>query len=198
MNSALSMSNSPLLIASSPKWLMCVLENFNSFLLDHAAAEKKAASMAVSMLSHYPDRPKIVRIMSELAVEEMIHFREVIKLIQSRQLQLQADQKDPYVNKLRSLMRQGSDVYLLDRLLTGAVIEARGAERFALVAEGLTKGRTKDFYELLARAEMKHYQLFLNLAAEYFPSWEVELRWQELLVAEATCIKQLPVKARLH
>ena len=90
------------------------------------------------MLSHYPDKARLVTAMSELAVEEMVHFREVVKLIQERDLQLTADEKDPYVNEVRSWIRQGSEEYLLDRLLTGAVIEARGAERFKLVADALS------------------------------------------------------------
>ena len=120
----------PLHCASPTAWVDCVVERFDQFLLDHAAAEKKAAGMALSMLSHYPDRARLVTAMSELAAEEMVHFREVVKLIQES-LQLTADKKDP-CGRVRSWIRQGSEEYLLDRLLTGAVIEARGAERFAL------------------------------------------------------------------
>ena len=175
-----------------------MLANFDAFLLDHAAAEKKAAGMAMSMLSHYPDKSRLVTAMSELAVEEMVHFREVVKLIQGRNLQLGADQKDPYVNEVRSWIRQGSDVYLLDRLLTGAVIEARGAERFGLVAEGLPDGDLKAFYRSLARSESRHFELFLQLAEEYFSPSEIELRWQELLSAESRCMQNLPIRAALH
>ena len=135
------------------------MDNFDQFLLDHAAAEKKAAGMALSMLSHYPDRTRLVTAMSELAVEEMVHFREVIKHIQQRQLQLGADKKDPYVNEIRSWIRSESEVYLLDRLLTGAVIEARGAERFALVATALPSGELQRFYASLARSEARRRRL---------------------------------------
>lgn len=175
-----------------------MIERFDQFLLDHAAAEKKAAGMALSMLSHYPDRARLVTAMSELAAEEMVHFREVVKLIQERGLQLTADEKDPYVNEVRSWIRQGSEQYLLDRLLTGAVIEARGAERFALVAEALSPGSVKRFYQSLARSEARHYELFLDLAIEYFPPETVMLRWQELLSAEARYMQVLPIRAALH
>jgi tRNA-(ms[2]io[6]A)-hydroxylase len=136
--------------------------------------------------------------MSELAVEEMVHFREVIKHIQQRQLQLGADKKDPYVNEIRSWIRSDSEVYLLDRLLTGAVIEARGAERFALVASGLASGELQRFYASLARSEARHFALFLDLAHEYFTAEMIDARWQELLVAEARCLKTLPIRAALH
>ena len=189
---------SPLRYATSPEWVQTVLADFDEFLLDHAAAEKKAAGMALSMLSHYPDRARLVSAMSELAAEEMVHFREVVKLIQERGLQLSADEKDPYVNEIRSWIRQGSEEYLLDRLLTGAVIEARGAERFALVAEALPAGSMRRFYQSLARSEARHYELFLDLATEYFPSETVASRWQELLASEARCMQALPIRAALH
>jgi tRNA 2-(methylsulfanyl)-N6-isopentenyladenosine37 hydroxylase len=194
----LTMPASPLHSPSSPDWLECVLEHFDQFLLDHAAAEKKAAGMALSMLSHYPNRTRLVTVMSELAVEEMVHFREVVKLIQERQLQLGADEKDPYVNEIRGWIRQGSDLYLLDRLLTGAVIEARGAERFALIGAALPAGPLKNFYRSLARSESRHFELFLELAREYFPAQQIEQRWEELLVAESACVARLPVRAALH
>ena len=192
------MSESPLQLPSPSDWLSCVLADFDRFLLDHAAAEKKAAGMALSMLSHYPDRPRLVTEMSELAVEEMVHFREVIKIIQGRNLQLAADVKDPYVNEIRSWIRQGTDVYLLDRLLTGAVIEARGAERIGLVADALAEGKIKNFYRSLARSEARHFELFLDLASEYFSEPLVTERWQELLSAESDCMQRLPIRAALH
>ncbi|MGB0836386.1 MAG: tRNA isopentenyl-2-thiomethyl-A-37 hydroxylase MiaE, partial [Psychrobium sp.] len=40
-------------------WTDAVMENFEFFLQDHASAEKKASGMAMSMLSHYPDRAKL-------------------------------------------------------------------------------------------------------------------------------------------
>ncbi len=63
----------PLIYQTSHSWTETVLEDFDSFLQDHAAAEKKASSMAVSMLSHYPDRVELVSAMAELAVEELSH-----------------------------------------------------------------------------------------------------------------------------
>ena len=174
------------------------MADFDCFLLDHAAAEKKASGMALSMVSHYPDRPELVTAMTELAVEEMVHFREVVKWVQVRGLQLAPDQKDPYVLGMRDLMRQGSDVYLLDRLLTAGLIEARGAERFALVAEALDPGELKTFYRSIARSEERHYTLFLRLAAQYFSQDEIAQRWQELREAESDIMSSLPIRPLLH
>lgn len=172
--------------------------DFDAFLLDHAAAEKKASGMALSMVSHYPDRAQLVMAMTELAVEEMVHFREVVKLIQARGLVLGADEKDPYINAVRGLIRQGSDVYLLDRLLIAGVIEARGAERFGLVAAALPEGELQAFYRSIARSECRHFELFLDLAGSYFASDLIASRWQTLLDAESEIMRGMPIRAALH
>ena len=63
------MSHSPLRFATPPAWTEAVMADFDSFLLDHAAAEKKASGRAISMLSHYPDRVELVAAMADLAIE---------------------------------------------------------------------------------------------------------------------------------
>ena len=60
--------------------------SFDEFLLDHAANERKASAMAMSMVAHYPDRPRLVTEMIDLALEEMNHFRQVYRLIEARGL----------------------------------------------------------------------------------------------------------------
>jgi tRNA-(ms[2]io[6]A)-hydroxylase len=146
------MSN-PLLYSTPPQWAETVLQDFDRFLLDHAAAEKKASGMAISMISHYPDRVELVAAMTELAVEELTHFREVVKWIHRRGLLTAADGKDPYVIQFRSCMRSGREDFLLDRLLVAGVIEARGAERFGLVAAALETGPLQNFYQSITRSE---------------------------------------------
>lgn len=175
-----------------------MLANFDTFLMDHAAAEKKASGMAMSMVSHYPDRPELVSAMTDLAVEELTHFREVVRLIQARQLQLVADEKDRYVGQIRDKIRQGTDVYLLDRLISAAVIEARGAERFGLIAKAIKDPELQRFYQAIARSESRHYALFIDLAYLYFDRATVDARWQEFLSMEAEILSALPIRAALH
>jgi tRNA-(ms[2]io[6]A)-hydroxylase len=192
------MPDSPLHFATPPAWLDTVLADFNSFLQDHAAAEKKASGMAISMLSHYPDRIELVSAMADLAVEELTHYREVVKWIHRRGLQTCADTKDLYVIEFRDAIRKGRDAYLLDRLLTAGIIEARGAERFALVAQGLEEPAIKRFYQSIARSEERHYALFLELAGKYFEQDTIAQRWDELLAIEAGIVERLPLRAALH
>lgn len=180
------------------EWTNTVLADFDAFLLDHAAAEKKAAGMAISMLSHYPDRVKLVSAMADLAVEEMNHYREVVKIIHSRGNITSKDEKDPYVNQFRQSLRKSSDEYFLDRLLIGGIIEARGAERFGLIAEALPQGPLKDFYTAIANSEARHLDLMVELAYLYFDNSLVNQRLADLIAIEANIVKQLPFRAALH
>lgn len=179
-------------------WTHAVMADFDSFLLDHAAAEKKASGMAMSMVSHYPDKTDIVREMTDLAVEEMVHFKQVVKLILERGIVMGADEKDPYINQLRKLFRQGTEFFLLDRLLIAGIIEARGYERFQLVADALATGKEKQFYQAIAKSEAKHSHVFIELAGLYFSQDEIDQRLDELLDAEATICAKLPFRAALH
>ncbi len=189
---------------TSPNWAKVVLDDFDAFLIDHAGAEKKASGMAMSMALHYADKPDIVTAMIDLSIEELDHFREVVKLMTARQLQLQKDEKDSYINQLRKQARNGRDEYFLDRLLLGGVIEARGAERFGLIAAALPLGESaegdelKHFYDAITRSEARHQNLFIELAENHFPTPTITERLDQLLDAEAQLIANLPLRAALH
>ena len=70
-----------LLVSTPSQWLDAVLGDFDLFLQDHAANERKASTMAMSMVAHYPDRPELVTAMVDLALEELNHFRQVLRLM---------------------------------------------------------------------------------------------------------------------
>lgn len=187
-----------LLYITSAQWVEKVLSNFDSFLLDHAACERKASGMAMSMLAHYPDKPDLVKHMTDLAVEELQHFKMVMRFIELRGLVMPADTKDLYVNELRKLFRRENQAYFMDRLIMAGIIELRGYERFSLVAKHCSDEKLKRFYETIARSEEKHHELFIELANQYFDPVEVQKRVDELLIAEADIVKGLPLRAALH
>jgi tRNA-(ms[2]io[6]A)-hydroxylase len=187
-----------LLTPTKAAWTQTVLSDFNAFLLDHAACERKASSMAMSMLLHYPDKQNLVKAMTELAIEELQHFKAVMAHIQERKLVLPGDEKDAYVNQFRQAQRRGAQEYLLDRLIIASIIEKRGAERFGLIAVALPDNKLKSFYSKIAESEERHYLLFLELAHEYFDTETILLRLNELLIIEAKIVDQLPLKAALH
>ena len=187
------------LIAQTPEaWVDVVLADFNTFLNDHAAAEKKASGMALSMALHFRDRERLVTEMIDLSIEEMTHFRECVRMLHDRGLNLLPDEKDEYVNQLRTQVRTTREEGFLDRLLTGGIIEARGVERFGMIANALPEGDLKSFYEAITRSEERHNSLFLDLARVYFPDEEIQKRLQELLEFEAELIEKLPIRPFLH
>lgn len=183
---------------TSPAWLEAVLENFDAFLLDHANCEKKASGMAMSILSHYPDKPELIKEMLNLALEELSHFQEVMHIILGKGLQPAADTKDEYVNQLHKAMDKNKEAYLLDRLLIASIIEARGAERFGMIATALPSGKMKNFYQAITDSESRHYKLFLSLAEKLCHGDRIEPRLTELLIAEADIINHLPIQPALH
>ena len=192
------MNTVSLLVATDSNWVDVVMNDFNSFLIDHAGAEKKASGMALSMALHFRDKQRLVKEMIDLSIEELQHFRECVRLMHERGLSLPPDEKDSYVNDLRRVMRQGKTEGLIDRLLVGGIIEARGHERFAMVEQALPEGDLKHFYHAISCSEDKHQTLFLDLAHEYFHANEVETRLNELLDIEAELVRSLPARAALH
>ncbi|MBV1905214.1 MAG: hypothetical protein KUG75_03995 [Pseudomonadales bacterium] len=174
------------------------MTDFASFLQDHASCEKKASGMALSISAHYPDKPDIVSAMTDLAVEELSHYREVIQILTSRNLPPAADIKDPYVNALNKCIRKSPDTFLMDRLLVAAIVEKRGHERFSIVMEHLKQGPEKLFYQKIVASEKKHYQLFLELAQIYSAKPTLESRLKELLELEKNIVLTLPLRAALH
>jgi tRNA-(ms[2]io[6]A)-hydroxylase len=69
-------------IATSPDWTEAALANFDDFLIGRAT-KKKASGVALSMLSHYADKPDIV--------SAMTHFHEMVKIPYGRGLHLGDD-----------------------------------------------------------------------------------------------------------
>ena len=181
-------------------WLLAVLEDFDSFLKDHASCEKKASGMALNIASHYPDRPELLNAMADLAVDELSHYREVVRLLTERGLSPGPDRKDPYVRSMNALIRQGPEHYLADRLLVAAIVERRGFERFSLIADALDAGNEKRFYQAISASEDRHWQLFVSLATSHcaIADHDIPLRLDELTAAEAEIVKGLPVRPALH
>lgn len=183
---------------TSPEWVRTVLADFNSFLIDHAACERKASATALAFVVRYPDRRAIIDPLIDLAREELAHFHECFKLIDARGLELGGDAPDPYVNALLAEVRSGGDARFLDRLLVSGIIEARGCERFGLVGEALPEGELKRFYEGLAWAEARHHGLFVRLARPYFDDATIEARLSTLLDVEADVVRRLALRPAVH
>lgn len=185
--------------ASSPEWVEAVLADFDSFLQDHANCERKASSMAMSLVAKYPDRLEILPELIETAIEELEHFRDVYAVMEERGITLTKEMtQDMYVKGLLTLLRSDTMERFMDRLLLASVIECRGAERFKLIWEALPEGELKKFYHRLWASEAKHGNIFVKMALNYFDNDAVYKRLDELVAAEAPILQALPLKAALH
>ena len=151
----------------------------------------------MTLASHYRDKETLVTKMVDLACEELHHFRKVYAAIVARGGQLGEDTKDRYVRELLALARRSPDVYLLDRLLLAGVIEARGCERFHLLAAAL-EADMAGVYGDFAESEARHADLFVDLAKVYYPEAEVAARFDQLQRAEGGIMSALPLRPALH
>ena len=110
---------------SRSEWLEAVLNDFNSFLQDHADCERKASGMAQNFIAKYPDRLEILDELMAISIEELEHFRQVYKFMELRGVYLpQKMEKDAYINTLIQNSRTGRDERFMDRILMAGIIEA--------------------------------------------------------------------------
>lgn len=155
------------------EWVAEALRQPEILLRDHASCELKAASTALSLMFRYPRHRKLVYRMSRLAREELRHFEQVRALMEKRGTGDQPLTASRYAACLRKLVRKTEPGAVVDMLITGAFIEARSAERFAVLAPKLDKELGR-FYSGLLAAEARHFEQYLGLAIEYHEGSEAE------------------------
>jgi tRNA-(ms[2]io[6]A)-hydroxylase len=168
-----------ILLAATPEgWVTAACERWPELLVDHLGCEKKAASTALALIFAYPDDAALTQALSRLAREELRHFEQVQALMQELAVPYARLQPGRYAGGLRALSRSAEPHRKLDLLLTGALIEARSAERFAQLAPRLPAPLDR-FYAQLQRSEARHFQLYLRLAIEAAQAGS--LNWRERL-----------------
>lgn len=185
-------------VATDPDWVQVIIDNFDEFLQDHANCERKAVAQAMGLAMRNPERLELIPHLIRLAQEELAHFAEVYELMEARGLPLVKEIKDPYVNGLLEFCRSQPEERFLDRMLISSIIEARGAERFGIVADALTDPDLKAFYRRLWADEKKHGHLFATQMLHYFPKAVIQARLDELLAAEGELIGRLEWRPSLH
>ncbi len=147
-------------------WLEQAVRHQDILLIDHANCEKKAASTALNLMFRYVDRPELLTMLAQLAREELLHFEQVLALMQQRGVTYQQIGASRYAAGLRSHVRTTEPGRLVDTLIVGAFIEARSCERFAALAPWLDEELGR-YYRFLLRSEERHYADYLALARRY-------------------------------
>ena len=189
-----------LLVPTPERWLAAACAHWQEVLLDHAYCEKKAASTALALIFAYPECERQCLALARLAREELRHFEQVTKLMASVAVPFRRLQPGRYAAGLRAALATHEPRRRLDLLLTGAIIEARSCERFALLATRLP-APLGDFYADLERAEARHAGLYVELAraaasAAQLDDWQARLA--ELLQVEAELICGDDPQLRFH
>ncbi|MRG92865.1 tRNA-(ms[2]io[6]A)-hydroxylase [Polyangium spumosum] len=192
---------------TDPTWAEVALADLPTLLRDHAHCEMKAASNALSLAARWPERTEVARALVELAEEELRHFRGVLDELTRRGLTLGKPEVDVYAHELRKAIgvgRRGApEDPLVDRLLVGAVIEARSCERFRLLCEALrARGDEPSllaFYEELFACEARHYRTFVELATSVKADADaVRARLEEIARAEGRLVEVLGKEPTVH
>src|SRR5262249_47755306 len=132
------------------------------------------------------------------AREESGHLARVLGLMEERGLSLGADPGDPYVQKLRALVRSPLALQRLDRLLVCAIVEARSCERLSLLAQGLEDPDLQRLYGELAQSERGHRSLFFRLAVNSAGLPSVRGRLNTLLDREAEIVAEVGIRPAIH
>lgn len=188
-------------LPTDPRWVDIAEKSIADILTDHAYCEQKAASSCISLIVAFPEREKLVEVLTPVVSEEWGHFRMVLRELKKRGLKLGHKRRDEYVYQLNQLERKGGhiDRQLMDKLLINALIEARSCERFRILSLGLADEDLRQFYHELMISEANHYVNFVDLAKTYMPEEVVKVRLDELLAAEAGIIQNLTIRGdRMH
>lgn len=181
-------------------WAEIAKVNLAQILTDHAFLEQKAASNAVSIIINYSEETELVKEMSNIAIEEMQHFKMVHLLMVKRGMVLGREQKNDYAVRLQKFFTKTKDRTnaLVQRLLIAALIEARSCERFKVFSEHMEDEELRKFYKNLMVSEANHYTTFLKFAREYQDRTMVDQKWNDLLAFEATLMRERGTLAKIH
>ncbi|HJL96277.1 MAG: tRNA-(ms[2]io[6]A)-hydroxylase [Gammaproteobacteria bacterium] len=185
-----------ILHSQTPKrWLERAINSQEILLIDHAHCEKKAATTAISLIHRYPDKD-LVRKLSPLAREELLHFEQVLRLIKKEGYSYRNLRPGAYARTLFEASSKQEPQRLKDALIICALIEARSCERFdALIP--LLPISLSNFYSKLHEAEARHCDLYLDIYSEIFEEDYTE-RLDYLSAIESSYINQADKTFRFH
>jgi tRNA-(ms[2]io[6]A)-hydroxylase len=166
-------------------WAELAAAQLPEFLADHAACERQVANYALSLVALYPDDAELADQVAGLAAEEVHHLRRVLAILHRRGLPAAGRRPNRWAQALRARIELGREpLTKVDRLLFGALVEARSCERFTRLLEVLDDAEVERLLWDLGPAERRHWELFHRLAARELPPEGLAERWRGWLAAE--------------
>lgn len=191
----------PLLHRTPRSWAELAAASLPEFLADHAVCEQQVALYALSLAGYYPEDAELVERAAALAAEEVQHFRRVVAILRKRGWPLGGRRKNPWAQALRSQIVPGREPWTkVDRLLFGAMIEARSCERFTRLLE-VVEDLDPEVAHLLADlgpAERRHWELFHRLAGREVEPEALAVRFQRWQEFEADLARGLGTSPAVH
>ncbi|MBT6481858.1 MAG: tRNA-(ms[2]io[6]A)-hydroxylase [Gammaproteobacteria bacterium] len=192
----LSEINNFLPCATPEAWLQEALLHQDLLLIDHANCEKKAAATAMNLMYRHTSKPDLLKKMSQLAREELLHFQQVVEILQSRGVEYVRLSPSRYAAGMRELISKEEREQLIDTLIVGAFIEARSCERFAQLAPFLDSELQK-FYRSLLKSEARHFEDYLELARQY-SDVDIQAKLDQFAAQELRLVTEPDSEFRFH
>lgn len=189
----------PLLHPTPRSWAELAAARLPEFLADHAVCEQQVAMYALSLAGYYPDDAELVERSAALAAEEVQHFRRVVAILRKRGWPLGGRRKNPWAQGLRARIVLGREPWTkVDRLLFGALVEARSCERFTRLLEVMDDPEVAQLLADLGPAERRHWELFHQLAGRETDAEALAARFQGWREFEAGLARGLGTSPAVH
>ena len=138
----------------------------------------------------------IIEKMVLLIREELHHFYQVLEIMQARDIPYTNISAGRYAKGLISACKTHEPQILVDKLICGALIEARSCERFAALS-AVVDAELGQFYLSLLRSEARHFEDYLTLAQQISPT-DITPRLQHFLRIEAELIQGADSDFKFH
>ena len=186
------------LIEPTPEiWTNRAVKSIPELLSDHACCEKKAAQMALSLMSSFHRYPSVIEKLSKIAREELVHYEQVLKLHTRLGIRFNPKPAGRYAKALWSGIDQSNQYRLVDKLMIAAIIEARSCERFACLVPVLSDPLSS-YYSRLYEAEKRHALIYLEFAKMISSADVIQKRLDYFLEIESECIMAPEAEFRFH
>ncbi|WP_216935365.1 MULTISPECIES: tRNA-(ms[2]io[6]A)-hydroxylase [unclassified Acinetobacter] len=185
-------------------WLNMAVENLEILMQDHANCEKKAASTAMNLMFRYSYFVDLQVKLAQLVREEMLHYEQVLELMNKRGQAWQNLSAGRYAGGLRKEIRTFEPEALIDVLVIGAFVEARSCERFYALASRVDDELAR-YYRYLLKSESRHFEDYLALAMDVAttaklknPKEDIQTRIEHIREVEKQLIQTPDETFRFH
>lgn len=159
-------------------------------------AQKNQAVPRLRLREGEPWQHELVDKMVLLMKEELHHFEQVLAMMDQYGVSIQPITAARYAGGLLRNIRGSVKGGLVDKLIIGAIIEARSCERFAALVPYLPEDIAR-FYVSLLRSEARHFEDYLALAAMVQEGC-IQQRVEHFLGIEQRLIESPDTELRFH